>query len=126
MKGTSAHYATDPPQYLAAVTPFHVAWSLQDPELIPAIRDVLLTRINQNGKFGKFSVYYLPVTLLPPAAYFYECSTCTFYSPNNPNTNLGEKTCAIIDGIIEPYAWCGLWLPTLNDQPLLWLKQSCP
>lgn len=56
-------------------------------------------------KLPKTMVLYLEQG--PPALIFmYQCRYCIMYKEN--------KTCALVDGDINPTAWCVLWLPLLG------------
>lgn len=110
-------YGQLPPEVLSLVTPVNVAIGLLKPEIVQNIASQLRGRVLMQGQFCKPQVAYLPVTLIPPAAYFYDCADCLFYRQSS-------RTCELIYGDIEPYAWCGLWLPKSNDQPFSWIGRA--
>ncbi len=105
-----------PPEVMALVTPLNVAAGLLNPQIVNEVRGQLRGRRVTQGQFSKAQVAYLPVTLILPAAYFYDCADCSFYRQSS-------KTCELVAGNIESYAWCGLWLPRDGDQPFSWLKR---
>ncbi len=117
MDNQAKAYSTLPPQVMALLTPLNVAAGLLNPQMVKQIRGELLGRRIFQGQYSKMMVGYLPVTLIPPAAYFYDCADCTFYRQST-------KTCALVAGNIEPYAWCGLWLPKDDDKPFAWLTKA--
>ena len=107
-------YEQLPPQILAIMTPIRLGLSLA--EVVDMVSQ-LRTRVARDGKFSKLQALYLPVTLIPPVAWFYECSTCEFY--------LWEtRLCELVDGNIEPYAWCGLWINQREDLPFSWVRRA--
>lgn len=110
-------YAKLPPQLLAIVTPFRLGLSLVDRDGALEMVTQLRNRVARDGQFSKLQVFYMPVTLIPPAAWFYDCADCYFYLE-------GTRRCELVDGNIEPYAWCGLWLNRREDQPFSWLERA--
>jgi hypothetical protein len=94
-----------------------VGAGLFNPDIVKQVRGQLRGRKLTQGQFQKTQVFYMPVTLLLPAAYFYDCSTCVF-------NQQATKTCELVAGNIEPYAWCGLWLPKDDDTPFSWLSKA--
>ena len=105
-----------PPEVMSLVTPLNVAAGLFNPEITAQVRNQLKSRVLTKGQFLKPQVAYLPVTLILPAAYFYDCADCALYRQST-------KTCEVVAGNIEPYAWCGLWLPKAGDKPFTWLSR---
>lgn len=95
-------------------TPLDVGLSLIKPGIIQSKRSEILAQVRSHGQYNKLEAAYIPVTLILPVAWFYECSTCSFYRPSS-------KSCEPVSGTIEPFAWCLLWLPQENDLPLSWL-----
>ncbi len=106
-----------PPQVAAILAPLNVAAGIFNPEIVRQVRGQLRGRRVTQGQFLKAQVFYLPVTLILPAAYFYDCASCTFYQQST-------KTCELVAGNIEPQAWCGLWLPKEEDKPFSWLSRA--
>ncbi|KKM62482.1 hypothetical protein LCGC14_1521220 [marine sediment metagenome] len=109
--------AKTPIPVVAMVTPLRIAQTLVNPQLRDSMALELRQRAREEGQYSKFQVGYLPITPFPPAAFFYECSTCTFY-------NLKAKSCELVQGVIEPFAWCGLWINLSEDKPLSWIKRA--
>lgn len=110
-------YANLPPEVLSLVTPFNVAAGLLSPDVITEARAGLRRRVIVKGKLAKLQVAYMPLSLLPPGAYIYACSECSFFRQAN-------KSCELVAGNIEPYAWCGLWLPQESDRPMAWVTRA--
>jgi hypothetical protein len=106
-----------PPEVMALITPLHVAAGLVNRAAIDSVRSQLRGRVLTKGHFLKVQVGYMPVTLILPAAYFYDCADCVFYRQ-------ATKSCEVVMGNIEPYAWCGLWLPKSEDKPFSWLTRA--
>lgn len=106
-----------PPQVMALIAPLNVAAGLLNPEIVRQVRGQLRSRRLTQGQFTKMEVFYMPVTLIPPAAYFYDCADCVFYRQSS-------KTCELVAGNIEPYAWCGLWINKEEDKPFSWLMRA--
>lgn len=114
---TSHLYYNLPPTILAVMTPVRLALGLLTPGVsVDMIRE-LRTRVAREGKFGKVSVIYTPVTPILPAAWFYDCADCTFYREQS-------RDCDIVKGNIEPYAWCGLWINRGEDLPFSWIERA--
>lgn len=105
-----------PPQVMAILAPLNVGAGLLNPEIVKQLRGQLRGRRVTQGQFLKAQVLFMPVSLIMPAAYFYDCADCTFYRQSS-------KSCELVAGNIEPYAWCGLWLPKEGDQPFSWLAR---
>jgi hypothetical protein len=105
-----------PPQVAAILVPLNVGAGLLNPQVVDNVRAQLRGRRVSQGQFTKSQVLYAPVTPVLPAAYFYDCADCVFYRQ-------ASKTCELVSGNIEPYAWCGLWLPKDSDQPFSWLTR---
>jgi hypothetical protein len=114
---TAQEFSYLPPQVMAAIAPLHVAFGLVNPETVSQVRAQLASRVKDRGQFSKRQVFYQPVTLILPAAYFYDCADCGFYRQAN-------RSCQVVAGNIEPYAWCGLWLPRSKDQPFSWIGRT--
>lgn len=106
-----------PPQVMGMVAPLNVAAGLLNPDIVRDVRGQLRGRRAVQGQFLKPQVFYLPVSLIPPGVYFYECSSCVFYRQSG-------KTCELVAGNIEPYAWCAIWLPKEGDRPFSWLARA--
>lgn len=106
-----------PPQVMSILAPLNVGAGLFNPETVSQLRGQLRGRRVTQGQFLKAQVFYMPVSLIPPAAYFYDCAGCAFYRQSS-------KTCELVEGNIEPYAWCGLWLPQDDDNPFSWLARA--
>ena len=106
-----------PPQVMALLAPLNVGAGLLNPQIVNQVRAQLRGRRVTQGQFLKVQVGYMPVTLILPAAYFYDCADCVFYRQSS-------KTCELVAGNIEPYAWCGLWLPRDGDKPFSWLLRA--
>ncbi len=104
-------------QIVALSTPLKVAHSLVHPQVTQQTEVELRTRVASEGKWSKLQVYYFPVTLIPPAAYFYECSICRFFK-------FDQRSCDLVQGLIEPYAWCAVWLPMAEDKPWSWIGRA--
>jgi hypothetical protein len=107
-------YSNLPPQILAILTPLRLGAGLLSPELSAEIQTELRARVLRDGKFTKSQVLYMPVSLIPPAAWFYDCIDCTFYQG-------GMKTCELVTGTIAPAAWCGLWTNIQEEKPFDWI-----
>lgn len=105
--------AMAPPQVLAMTVPLEVGRGLIVPGVTEQTRNVLVARVAKNGKFQKSSVFYMPYSFVPPGAYCYQCRNCTFYQS-------GKQTCEVVDDIVQPYSWCGLWLPLVDEKPYTW------
>jgi hypothetical protein len=105
--------AMAPPQVLALTIPLEVGRGLITPGLTQSTRQMLAVRVQKNGKFVKNTVFYMPYSLIPPLAYSYQCANCTFYQS-------AGKTCECVQDIVEPYAYCGLWLPMVNEPANEW------
>lgn len=110
-------FYTLPPQVMALLAPLNVAAGLFNPEIVNQVRAQLRGRRAAQGQFLKAQVAFMPVTLILPAAYFYDCADCVFYRQSS-------KTCELVAGNIEPYAWCGLWLPRDGDRPFSWIGRA--
>ncbi len=106
-----------PPQVMSIMAPLQVAAGIFNPEIVRKVRGQLRGRRVTHGQFLKTQVFFMPVTLIPPAAYFYDCFDCTFYRQST-------KTCELVAGNIEAYSWCGLWLPKEDDQPFSWITRA--
>lgn len=104
-----------PIQVMAFFTPLRVAQTLVDPELRGTMAQELRARAQREGKWAKAQAFYIPVSLIPPAAWRYECSTCTFFS---------QKSCELVKDVIQPYAWCALWVNRGEDNPLSWIGRA--
>jgi hypothetical protein len=117
MATLAEQYAQLPPEVLALVTPFNVGAGVLNPAVAAEARSGLRRRVIVQGKLTKIQAAFMPVTLIPPAAYFYACADCAFHRQAN-------KSCELVAGHIEPYAWCGLWLPQEDDRPLAWLTRA--
>ncbi|MCJ7663295.1 MAG: hypothetical protein MUO24_03540 [Desulfobacterales bacterium] len=115
MDNQSAFYHL-PPQVMSILAPLNVGAGLLNPEIVKQVRGQLRGRRVAGGQFLKAQVLYMPVSLIMPAAYVYDCAGCTFYRQSS-------KTCELVAGNIEPYAWCGLWLTQEGDQPFSWLAR---
>ncbi len=101
----------------ALATPLRAAVSIVVPEERDRTEQDLRAQVQQQGrKFTKVESFYIPVALLPPGVWFYECATCAVFEP-------GPRTCALVEGNIEPYAWCPLWVPRPDDPPFSWLAR---
>lgn len=100
---------------VALFTPLRIGQTLLNPQLREALVQELRTRAQREGRWEKGQVLYFPITPIPAAAWFYECSTCTFFS-------FGDRSCELVKGRIEPYAWCGLWVNREEDLPFSWLR----
>lgn len=110
-------YAQLPAPVLALMTPVRVALGAFGRESSLAMVQELRNRVAREGKFRKLAVFYLPVSLIPPAAWFYDCSECQFYLEE-------RRQCELVEGDIEPYAWCGLWVNRGEDLPLSWVERA--
>jgi hypothetical protein len=106
-----------PPQLMSILAPLNVGAGIFNPEIVRQVRGQLRGRRVTQGQFVKTQVFFMPVTLILPAAYFYDCADCAFYQQST-------KTCELVAGNIEPYAWCGLWLPQEEDKPFSWLARA--
>lgn len=113
---SAQEFSVLPPQIMALGAPLHVAFGLVNPETVNQVRVQLASRVKAEGQFSKSQVFFQPVTLILPAAYFYDCADCSSYRQ-------GNRTCQLVAGNIEPFAWCGLWLPRTNDKPFSWLSR---
>jgi len=114
---TAQEYYGVPRQIMSLLAPLDVGRGLIDPDRVAQARQAIASRAFSQGQFAKLEVFYMPVTLIPPGAYFYDCADCVFYRQ-------ASKTCQVVQGNIEPYAWCGLWLPKEGDQPFAWLTRA--
>ena len=110
-------YESLPPQIMTLVTPLRLGLGLLDPEASMDIRVQLRSRVARDGKFTKLQVLYLPVTPLLPGPWFYDCADCIFYQWQG-------RTCELVQGNIEPYAWCGLWTNLQEDRPFSWVGRA--
>jgi hypothetical protein len=110
-------YGQLPPEVLSLATPLNVLLGILKPEIVQNIGSQLRGRVLMEGQFCKPQVAYTPVALALPVAYVYDCADCRFYRQSS-------KTCELVAGNIEPYAWCGLWLPKSNDQPFSWIGRA--
>ncbi len=100
-----------------ATTPLMAALSIFVPEVRDQTEAELRALVARQGKFTKLESFYFGVTPILPVAWFYGCSECAVYDP-------GARTCAFVEGRIEPYAWCPLFVPRKDDPPFSWLGRS--
>lgn len=104
-------------QIIPVLTPLRQGLSLLNPEVRDESLTLIRARVGTDGKFSKFEVFYFPITPIPPAAWFYDCADCVFYEPST-------RGCEVVEGIIEPYAWCVLWVNNQDDKPFSWIGRA--
>ncbi len=109
--------STLPPQIMALLVPPNVAAGVINVRYTKEMRQDLRSRRVAQGMLSKTAVYYLPFSPMPPIAYVYDCSNCTFNRQAN-------KSCELVAGNIEAYAWCALWMPKDDDKPFGWMTKA--
>ena len=106
-----------PIQVVALFTPLRIAQTLVNPALRDSMVQELRQRVKEEGQYSKLQVFYMAITPFPPAAWFYGCSECTFYNSKN-------RSCELVRGRIEAYAWCALFINLAEDKPFSWIGGS--
>ena len=111
-----------PPQQpippIAAMTPLRNGVGLLFPETLVQLRQEFRGQVASQGRpFSKIESLYLPFTPFLPLAWAYDCGNCVFYQCQ-------ARTCEIVDGSIEPVAWCGFWVSRVEDPPFSWMVRA--
>ena len=105
-------------QAMAARTPFRAALSILVPEARAQTEADLRAQVAAQGRqFTKLEALYFGITPILPVAWFYACADCVFF-------NSEARTCAIVEGNIEPQAWCPLWVQNEGDKPFSWFARA--
>ena len=106
-----------PRSLVLGTTPLWMGVSLVDPGLRTELTSLIRARVARDGKFSKLGAIYVPISLIPPGAWFYECSTCPFFQA-------AAEKCEVVEGSIQAYAWCALWVSRQGDFPLDWARKA--
>ncbi|KKM75911.1 hypothetical protein LCGC14_0833070 [marine sediment metagenome] len=105
------------PDLVLATTPLWMGASLFNPELRTELASLIRARVVRDGKFTKLMAMYMPISLMPPGAWFYECSTCPFFQA-------AAESCEVVEGSVQAYAWCPLWVSRPEDSPFSWIARA--
>ncbi len=98
--------------------PLRAALSLVCPEVRAQTEAALRDQVAAQGRpFTKLEAGYFGITPVLPAAWFYDCADCVFFKGD-------ARTCDIVEGHIEPYGWCPLWVQRQDDPPFSWVARA--
>ena len=106
-----------PQGLVLGTTPLWMGVSLVNPEVRDEVAGLIRAKVARDGKFSKLMAMYMPISLLPPGAWFYECSTCSLF-------NAAAESCEAVEGSIAAYAWCPLWVSGSADAPFAWIGKA--